>query len=546
MRLALAALLVSATASAAPMTVVVLYFDNHTALREYDVLQKGMADMLITDLGASDQLRIVEREKLEALTAELKLQQTKLFDPATAQKLGKLAGAGFAITGAFTGFEPDVRIDVRLAEVGSGKVVVSAQVKGAKDRFFELEQELVAKFLGALAAKAPAPEGGKATLAHVLGYSQGLDTADKGEVKAASAQLAGVVRDAPDFQLAKTRYAALLKRLREAGQQREAALTGDEAALVAGLDAEIAKNAGAVLKGSDAQERHFCTRALRTAYLWWKLDRAASGPHGPSKTKVLSAAAAKPLLMAIWENERALEAEYQKNSKSVDAGSCAFALSKGSDHARARALQIPFDDEDQVFHPAVRVPELIARSNGDRILPTLFAIEPALTKQAHALLDAATALQAQPKNHAPGRGLDAAALGLARARVQVFLAERNVEGAVSALQTWLERFPKASEYKIVETTVEDLLGVGSQTEEDSAAAKACSATQPQLRRLLTRRFDAGGTKAVGGLLGTTGAACRAAAHAVAAWLAAGRGECGAAKKYAEQAGGQPGLDVVCP
>ena len=52
MRCWLAALvLMASTASAAEKLVVaVLYFDNNTGNREYDVLQKGLADMLITDL----------------------------------------------------------------------------------------------------------------------------------------------------------------------------------------------------------------------------------------------------------------------------------------------------------------------------------------------------------------------------------------------------------------------------------------------------------------------------------------------------------------
>ncbi len=61
-------LLGATPARAAPTTVAVLSFDNNTALRQYDVLQKGMAVMLITDLRVSEQLRLGEREKLEAVT----------------------------------------------------------------------------------------------------------------------------------------------------------------------------------------------------------------------------------------------------------------------------------------------------------------------------------------------------------------------------------------------------------------------------------------------------------------------------------------------
>ena len=38
-------------AAPAPLTVAVSYFDNNTGKAEYDPLAKGLADMLITDLG---------------------------------------------------------------------------------------------------------------------------------------------------------------------------------------------------------------------------------------------------------------------------------------------------------------------------------------------------------------------------------------------------------------------------------------------------------------------------------------------------------------
>ena len=39
--------------AAAPLNVAVLYFDNDTGRAEYDVLKKGLADMIVTDLSAS-------------------------------------------------------------------------------------------------------------------------------------------------------------------------------------------------------------------------------------------------------------------------------------------------------------------------------------------------------------------------------------------------------------------------------------------------------------------------------------------------------------
>ena len=62
--------------------VAVLYFDNNTGDSALDVLQKGFADMMVTDLSSVEQLQLVEREKLQAIIDEQKLQRQKYFDPA--------------------------------------------------------------------------------------------------------------------------------------------------------------------------------------------------------------------------------------------------------------------------------------------------------------------------------------------------------------------------------------------------------------------------------------------------------------------------------
>src|SRR5690349_4034733 len=103
--------------SAEPKRIVaVLYFDNNTGKPSLDVLRKGFADMMVTDLSAVQQLQVVEREKLQRLLDELKLQRSNYFDPKTIQRLGQGMGAQFAVTGSIVAVDPTLRIDVRLVE----------------------------------------------------------------------------------------------------------------------------------------------------------------------------------------------------------------------------------------------------------------------------------------------------------------------------------------------------------------------------------------------------------------------------------------------
>ena len=167
-----------AVASAEKPVLMVLYFDNQTGQARYDVLRKGLADMLVTDLVALDSVTVVEREKLESMLAELKLQQSASFDPATRARLGKLVGAKFQLAGSIVSLEPQVSLEARLFDVAKGEVKVTARAAGAPEKLFELEQALVRQLATGIAAKV-GPEAFEktrdASLDSLLTYSQAVD-----------------------------------------------------------------------------------------------------------------------------------------------------------------------------------------------------------------------------------------------------------------------------------------------------------------------------------------------------------------------------------
>ena len=74
---------------------------------------------------------VVERSALEPVLAELRMQNTPLWDEASAQKLGKLTGASVVLTGKVLIEKTAGKAHVRLVDVASGKILlaVSAPVK---------------------------------------------------------------------------------------------------------------------------------------------------------------------------------------------------------------------------------------------------------------------------------------------------------------------------------------------------------------------------------------------------------------------------------
>ena len=225
--LALAALLfASAAAAQSPKadsrpTVAVLYFDYTGKSEELGVLRKGLAQMLISDLGAVDAVRIVERDRLQEILAELKLQGTAKIDPASASKVGKLLGARYMLLGGYFDLLGALRVDARLVEVETGKIVHSVGANGTPGEFLAVEQKVAEAVSGKLAtllpvAKQPSPEPdrqvaparprpsrpAKLATAVAVQYAKALDLKDQGKKQEAKAQLAEVVKAQPDFKLA--------------------------------------------------------------------------------------------------------------------------------------------------------------------------------------------------------------------------------------------------------------------------------------------------------------------------------------------------------
>ena len=217
----------AAVAAYAPPTVAVSYFDNNTGKAEYDPLAKGLADMLITDLGNVAGLRVVEREKLNQVLAELKLSRSKFIDPKTAQRVGKGLAARFILSGGYTLVGDTIRIDARVFNVETAAVLASERVEGKKDEFFALEKEIADVLIAALELKLAAGEKSKlranATQSFDAwsSYAAGLDAQDKGDAAAARAAYAKALAADPNYRAAKNATERLAAIFAQSAKQTE-------------------------------------------------------------------------------------------------------------------------------------------------------------------------------------------------------------------------------------------------------------------------------------------------------------------------------------
>ncbi|HMF41626.1 MAG TPA: FlgO family outer membrane protein, partial [Polyangia bacterium] len=218
----------AAPAAARPApTVAVSYFDNNTGKAEYDPLAKGLADMLITDLGQLQALRVVEREKLNQILAELKLSRSKFVDPKTAQRVGKGLAAQFILSGGYTLAGDTIRIDARVFNVETGAVLTSQRVEGKKDEFFALEKDIADILIAALEVKLASADKSKlranATQSFEAwsSYAAGLDAQDKGDAAAARAAYAKALAADPNYRAARNATERLAAIFAQSAKQTE-------------------------------------------------------------------------------------------------------------------------------------------------------------------------------------------------------------------------------------------------------------------------------------------------------------------------------------
>ena len=104
---------------------------------------KGIPHMLMTELAANPDIRIIDRERLQTALDEQKLTQAALVDPSTAARVGKIVGARYIVSGSVT-VDPAkrLRLDVHGIKVETMVQEYSQKLTGKSDDVLELVAQL--------------------------------------------------------------------------------------------------------------------------------------------------------------------------------------------------------------------------------------------------------------------------------------------------------------------------------------------------------------------------------------------------------------------
>jgi len=187
-------------------TLAVLYFNNSGDKKGLDPLQKGIADMLITDLSKVPGLKVVERLRMQKMMEEMKLNMAGLTNEATTPRIGKLLGASRVIKGTFIDYSGQkIRIDAGIHSLKNEDKFTTKDISGKLSSLFSMEKKLVFSLIDELGFKLSPQERDeilKVPTENVLAfitYCKGLDYEDRGQYQMASRLYSSAMALDPNF-----------------------------------------------------------------------------------------------------------------------------------------------------------------------------------------------------------------------------------------------------------------------------------------------------------------------------------------------------------
>jgi len=131
--------------ASAKRTVFAAPFENETGQEQYDPAAAGMGDLVAVLLAERENVRVVERQRLEALTDEQARSLKGLTGEAHAIKAGKLFKADTVIMGRLFLLEGKMTVSAKAIDIATERVAASDQMSGRPEDIVEVALQLAGK-----------------------------------------------------------------------------------------------------------------------------------------------------------------------------------------------------------------------------------------------------------------------------------------------------------------------------------------------------------------------------------------------------------------
>ena len=195
-------------------TVAVAAFRN-LGSTEYAPLGKALAAMLIDNLSAIPDVRVLERDRVQSLLAEADLAASGLVEKETAVRAGKLLRAGRLVPGSYADLPAAavrLKAEALVYDVASGKEVAASSAEAPLAEFHGLVPKIatdVAAAIGRPVSSLPPPAAGKVEEPHtrslpaVMAFGRALDAIDRQDTEEAQRWCGEAQKEDPNFELAR-------------------------------------------------------------------------------------------------------------------------------------------------------------------------------------------------------------------------------------------------------------------------------------------------------------------------------------------------------
>ena len=204
-----------ARAPSAPKALAVVAIENLTEDRSLDWLDRGVAELLTTDLAQAKTLDVISTERVRGLISRRTKGEGRL-PPGESQEVAKEAHADMFLSGALLKVGSQLRLDLRVQETATGKLLFADKVEGDNAQaVFGMVDQATAGILTRLApGEAPPKPNVAASLTSNLealrAYEEGLRYLDRIIPKEATAAFRRATELDPQFVMAHYRLAGAL------------------------------------------------------------------------------------------------------------------------------------------------------------------------------------------------------------------------------------------------------------------------------------------------------------------------------------------------
>ena len=138
--------------------VAVLHFENNTGDPSLDWMRTGLTDMLVTDLSQAREFEVLGTDRVYQILQQLQRQDDRVISAEVIDLIAERAGVDAVLVGGFVRAGETIRVNARLQEPRTGRIVTSERVEGRGEAsLFSLVDELTRRLRAAMAAATTGP-----------------------------------------------------------------------------------------------------------------------------------------------------------------------------------------------------------------------------------------------------------------------------------------------------------------------------------------------------------------------------------------------------